>query len=203
MLVGYVGMEAVNMDAKIAAIGRHLKRLRAERGWSLDRTAKATHVSKAMLGQIERGESMPTVATLWKIASGLQAPLSHFLLPAESETRRVGADWHRDTSGMIFQPLFAFDPALGFEMYVIELSPGGSSESTPHAAGVVEHVIVVEGCLELFVDGAWHSLQRGEAMRFPADQPHAYRNLSPGVARFHDLIHYPANRRPASAAADE
>jgi len=49
-----------------------LQLLRKQRGWSLDKTAAATGVSKAMLGQIERGESSPTVATLWKIATGFE-----------------------------------------------------------------------------------------------------------------------------------
>lgn len=41
-----------------------LKQLRQQRGWSLSRLAEATGVSKAMLGQIERNESSPTVATI-------------------------------------------------------------------------------------------------------------------------------------------
>ena len=45
-------------------IGSQLKAVRSERGWSLSQTAEHTGVSKAMLGQIERGESSPTVATL-------------------------------------------------------------------------------------------------------------------------------------------
>jgi len=178
------------------AIGQHLKRLRAERRWSLDRTARATGVSKAMLGQIERGESTPTVATLWKIASGLQVPLSHFLLPSRMATRRAERGWHWDASGMIVLPLFPFDPALGFEMYVIELPNGTLSESTSHAVGVIEHVVVIEGAMELYVDGDWQTLNAGDATRFPADQPHAYRNLNSSTARIHDLIHYPADTRP-------
>ncbi len=57
-----------------------LKQLRQQRGWSLSRLAEATGVSKAMLGQIERNESSPTVATLWKIATGLNVPFSTFIL---------------------------------------------------------------------------------------------------------------------------
>lgn len=41
-------------------IGNQLKNVRRERGWSLSQTAEQTGVSKAMLGQIERGESSPT-----------------------------------------------------------------------------------------------------------------------------------------------
>ncbi len=38
----------------IQVIANHLKQLRQARGWSLDKTAEMTGVSKAMLGQIER-----------------------------------------------------------------------------------------------------------------------------------------------------
>ena len=54
-------------------LAQRLKGLRSELGWSLDVAARETGVSKAMLGQIERGESSPTVATLWKIATGFRA----------------------------------------------------------------------------------------------------------------------------------
>lgn len=179
------------MDADISAIGRHLKKHRSERGWSLDRVARESGVSKAMLGQIERGESTPTVSTLWKIASGLRVPLSGFLVAEGALQRPTMAPRHHDASGMIVTPLFAFDPALGFEMFLIELPQGTLSESTPHAAGVVEHLIVLEGVMELRLDGDWQTLSVGDAVRFPADQPHAYRNQSRVSAKVHDLIHYP------------
>ena len=63
-------------------IANALRVLRSGRGWSLDRTAQETGVSKAMLGQIERCESSPTIATLWKIASGFQTSLSSLIEPA-------------------------------------------------------------------------------------------------------------------------
>ena len=65
-------MEAINQRVGVA-----LKQLRQQQGWSLDRAALACGVSKAMLGQIERGESSPTVVTLWKIAAGFHLTLIH------------------------------------------------------------------------------------------------------------------------------
>ncbi|WP_110600470.1 helix-turn-helix domain-containing protein [Salinicola lusitanus] len=180
------------MSPDLAAIGQRLKRFRAERGLSLDRVAGLCGVSKAMLGQIERGESTPTVATLWKIASGLQAPLSRFLVGESGVVHRpTSPPRHRDASGMIVTPLFAFDPVLGFEMFAIELPQGCLSESSPHAPGVIEHVVMLEGEMELFVEGAWQTLVAGEVLRFAADQPHGYRNRGPAPAKVHDLIHYP------------
>ena len=62
-----------------------LKQLRQQRGWSLSRLAEATGVSKAMLGQIERGQSSPTINILWKISTGLKIPLSFFCKQEEAE----------------------------------------------------------------------------------------------------------------------
>ena len=53
-------------------ISENLRRIRKARGMSLDTMSERTGVSKSMLGQIERGESNPTVSTIEKIAEGLK-----------------------------------------------------------------------------------------------------------------------------------
>ena len=58
----------MNLNEIIAV---NLKRLRAERGFSLGKLSELSGVSKVMLSQIEKGESNPTINTLWKIAGGL------------------------------------------------------------------------------------------------------------------------------------
>lgn len=174
-----------------------LKSLRTERGWSLDRAAKETGVSKAMLGQIERGESSPTIARLWKIADGFGVSLSHFIEPplARQAVEVRQADRLRQqpaTDDMLVAPLFPFDSHFGFEMFELTLLPGYERYSEPHQTGVTEHVVVVDGALELFLEGEWVALAKGEAVRFAADQPHGYRNRHQAPAVFHNLIHYPA-----------
>lgn len=179
-------------------LAQRLKGLRSELGWSLDVAARETGVSKAMLGQIERGESSPTVATLWKIATGFRVSFSSFIEPAPEpvrETLRRVADEIRQQpagEGMLVAPLFPFEASVGFELFELTLLPGYRRESEPHEVGVTEHVIVIAGEMELLVEGEWHRLQRGEAMRFAADRPHGYRNLNEQPAKFHNLIHYPA-----------
>jgi transcriptional regulator with XRE-family HTH domain len=64
-----------NISKNVATM---LKLFRNEKGWSLDKAAEMTGVSKAMLGQIERQESSPTVTTLWKIATGFNCSFSSF-----------------------------------------------------------------------------------------------------------------------------
>jgi len=174
-----------------------LRALRGERGWSLDRTAQETGVSKAMLGQIERGESSPTIATLWKIASGFQTSLSGLIEPTPPAT--AGGFVHRTVDalrnqpgpdGMLVAPLFPYEPRFGFELFELTLLPGYERLSEAHEAGVTEHVIVLRGRMEVFVEGQWIELDEGHAVRFAADRPHGYRNRQGTPAVFHNLIHY-------------
>ncbi|MDW5375323.1 helix-turn-helix domain-containing protein [Halomonas sp. HP20-15] len=183
-----------------------LRALRQSRGWSLDRCAQATAVSKAMLGQIERGESSPTVATLWKLASGFGVSFSAFFVeaahgeavssaaePSQDAPRTADAgtvDW-QDAAGMALSVLVPFEAALGCEMFLVTLAPGAASDSAPHAAGTIEHVIALDAGVEVEVEGQWHRLAAGQTLRFAADRAHAYRNRRAQPVRFHDLVHYP------------
>src|SRR5579871_1235604 len=75
-------------------VGRNLRKLRTQRGLSLERLAKGSGVSRAMLGQIELGQSAPTINVLWKIARALGIPFSALITnrAARSEERRVGKE---------------------------------------------------------------------------------------------------------------
>lgn len=180
-----------------------LRAMRTANGWSLDRTATETGVSKAMLGQIERGESSPTIATLWKIATGFKTSLSSFLKPMPSATREdvvirnaATLRYRPGPDGMLVAPLFPYESEFGFELLELTLLPGYERQSDAHARGVTETVLVVSGRMEVLIDHQWKSLSAGDAVRFPADRPHGYRNLGDEPAVFHNLIHYGSNQMP-------
>jgi transcriptional regulator with XRE-family HTH domain len=178
-------------------ISKTLKSLRQERGWSLDKAATQTGVSKAMLGQIERGESSPTIATLWKIASGFQTSFSSFIEDLQPHCKEpihrtgIAQHLHPKDEKIRVMPLFPFDKQLNFELFVIELLPSCEHLSPPHAPNVIEHVVVIQGKIEVFVNNVWHPLNKGEGFRFNANQPHGYRNVGKRTACIHDMIHYP------------
>ena len=56
-----------------------LRAARKTRGLSLDAVAKLSGVSRSMVSQIERGESSPTVATLWNLTQALQVDFAGLL----------------------------------------------------------------------------------------------------------------------------
>nr|WP_318381651.1 XRE family transcriptional regulator [uncultured Enterobacter sp.] len=176
-----------------------LKTLRQGRGWSLSRLAEETGVSKAMLGQIERNESSPTVSTLWKIATGLNVPFSTFIAAPDAVAPQT---YDPDSQAMVITPLFPWDAQLHFDLFNITLAPGAFSESTPHEAGVIEHVVVISGVLDMRIDGQWQSLAADSGVRFAGDKTHAYRNSTALPVQFHSLIHYPKEKSPKEKTAD-
>lgn len=182
-----------NLTKKIAT---RLKILRKNNGWSLSVASEKTGVSKAMLGQIERGESSPTIATLWKIINGFKVSFSSFIkdIPEDimvnvyrkSDFKQI----HPHDDKILIMPLFPFDEKLNFETFVIELLPSGEHISQAHAQGVIEHVLVIEGEMQVLANDLWHSLKKNEGLTFNANQIHGYKNTSSTKAVFHNMIHY-------------
>ena len=184
------------------SLGSRLKTARSNKGWSLDKTSQHTGVSKAMLGQIERGESSPTVVRLWSIANGFELPLSYFLTDlAQSQPNtpeNVSINKLQNSEDDIhIVTLFPYDAVTKLEVFQITLDPQREHISAPHNAGVVEHIIAVDGSMEYFLaltaDGIgqqWHALKQGQSIKFNADQQHGYRNMTDKPVTFHNIICY-------------
>ena len=60
-------------------ISANLKKLRTDGNLSLGQLSELSGVSKVMLSQIEKGESNPTINTIWKIANGLQVTYTSYI----------------------------------------------------------------------------------------------------------------------------
>jgi len=180
----------MNSKPFVLQISQRLKKLRAKRGWSLDAPAKTTSVSKAMLGPIERGETSPTIGTLWKIASGFETSFSSFF-SEQAEKKEPFITFPHDPA-MQVQTIFPYSSDTRMEVFEITLHCDHEQQSSPHQPGVIEHVIVQDGTVELYFDGTLHTLTQGEKVRFFADQPHAYRVVG-AKAVFQNIIIYPSD----------
>ena len=141
-----------------------------------------------MLGQIERGESSPTVSKLWEISNGFQLPLTYFF--GELATNSNAPEKLITEKSIAVSTLFPFDPITKSEILLLTLEPLHQHISVPHNNGVIEHIIVIEGEMEYFIDNQWHLLQQGECVKFTANVEHGYRNLSDKKTTFHNVIFY-------------
>lgn len=185
------------MEPMHLRIGEKLKSLRATRALSLDEASALTSVSKPMLGQIERGQSVPTVTTLWKIATGLKAPLSFFLEAPRAEYTVAGPEPSTVILGgggkMRAYPLFTYDPVRSVETFYIEFDPGCRHSSDKHNDGVEEHIFVLHGTLRLVLGDKTVDVSEKQAVRFRADISHAYQNLGESQCAVYNTIFYPSH----------
>nr|WP_234023329.1 XRE family transcriptional regulator [Sorangium cellulosum] len=176
-------------------VAMNLKRFRAERGLSLERLAKASGVSRAMLGQIELGQSTPTINVLWKIARALGVPFSALMSQAASPVTTVLQADHarilRSRNGdFSSRALFPMDRPRNVEFYELRLAPRAVEHADAHAPGTSENLIVTEGSVEITVAGERRVLETGDAILFEADSPHSYRNLGGSEAVMYLVMTY-------------
>ena len=182
------------MDNINLIIGNNLNKYRKNKGFSLDKVAEMTGVSKGMLGQMERGETNPSISTLWKIANGLHIS-STFLLEAEPDELVIikQKDLTPITDGddkyNVF-PTFTFDFSKKFEIQIVDLEVGCVHCSDAHENGVEEYIYVSKGEFELSINGTGYLLKEGDSIKFLADKTHEYRNNSKKLSRLHTINYY-------------
>lgn len=163
-------------------VGRNLRRLRIRQGHSLERLAKHSGVSRAMLGQIETGKSAPTVGLLWKVATALGVPFANLMATDDARgtvvLRGANAKLLSSNQGQFTsRALFPFDSERQVEFYELKLSPLHREDADAHAPGTRENLVVAKGSVEI-TSGSERPviLNEGDAILFEADTPHSYRN---------------------------
>lgn len=177
-------------------VGRNLRRLRVRQGHSLERLAKQSGVSRAMLGQIETGKSAPTIVLLWKVANALGVPLAALIAWDDGHgtlvLRRGDAKLLSSSQGQYTsRALFPFDAERQVEFYELRLAPLHRENAEAHAPGTRENLVVARGTVEI-VAGSERpvTLSEGDAILFEADVPHSYRNLGAEEAVIYLVMRY-------------
>lgn len=176
-------------------VGGNLRRLRVRRGLSLEKLSQISGVSRAMLGQIELGQSAPTVNVLWKIGTALEVPFSalitsrptaaYHVMRADQAKRLASSD-----GSFVSRALFPFDEPRRVEFYELRMTPGGVEKADAHPPGTVENLAVSRGTVEIETGGATHRLQEGDALVFEADSAHVYRNVGSSEAVMYLVMTY-------------
>ena len=164
-------------------VGATLQKMRLERNLTLEDLSRTAGVSKSMLSQIEREKANPTIAVAWRLANALGVSIGELLTP---ETRPVESirvlEAHEqptlpgDHAGYVLRILGPMELAGRFEWYELVLAPNGILASNPHDPGATEHLTVLQGTIDLEVNGEKKKLKTGATARYPADCSHSIRN---------------------------
>ncbi|HEO8421976.1 helix-turn-helix domain-containing protein [Niallia sp. FSL W8-0635] len=176
----------------VIQVGTVLKKLRKERRLSLENLSEISGVSKLTLGNIERGETNPTIGVLWKISKSLSIPLMALFSSGNSVTvSRAGSGLRISGAGgnWAVEPIFQ-NPNDGMEMYRAYLQPNSSYHSEKHHHNTTELATVMSGTITINVNNKSYTLNEYDSISFDANGMHSYINNTDKVVVLHILLKY-------------
>ncbi len=167
-------------------LGPRIRSLRQARHVTLRELAERAGVTESFLSQVEREVTSPSIASVQRIARALdlgiadlfadELPLGRVVRTAER--RRIAYPGLNATDEFLTA---GRDGRLQVILTTIEPGGGTGDEAYTHDSDE-EVVIVLEGCLDLWVGGEHHRLDTGDTIAHSSRLPHHNRNPGPGRA---------------------
>lgn len=167
-------------------VGAILRRLRMEKGWTLQELARASGVSVGMISQIERDLANPSVRVLTAIRQALGAPVPAVF--SEVAPSRAGGEsgdpaFVRRASqrpflelGSVRKELLTSSGHHHLQMMILHIEPGGHSGKTALSYPAEKGGMVLSGELLLKVDGREARLKEGDSFVFDSALAHSFSN---------------------------
>ena len=194
-------------------IGRRLAAYRAERGLRVAELARGIGVTPSLISQIERGQSRPSVSTLFALAQALDVPVDAFfrepaaagpaaegqVRPASgperrpAEARYVVRQGNRaaiDIEGGVRWERLTPETKAHLDFFELVYGPGAESNPTLYSHPGTEMVLMLTGRLDISVGFETYRLDPGDSMEFPSSLPHRYANPDHAEARAVTVIMY-------------
>jgi transcriptional regulator with XRE-family HTH domain len=178
----------------VGAIGPKLRAARQQLGLSLQQLAARSGVSAAAIHKVERGDMVPTITTLLKLAAAVGRPIGHFVddgappapvatLILAEERPAAPPEWAPAAEGVAAAAVALPTARLPASGVLAEVEPGGGSGDARPLRGGEEVLLVLEGTLQVEVAGERYRLRTGDALHYPTDRPHAWHNDDPAPVR--------------------
>jgi transcriptional regulator with XRE-family HTH domain len=170
-------------------LGKTIQRLRKAYNLSLSELAEQSGVAKSIISQIERNETNPTLATIWRLSQALDVSIERVLATSDEEpfiqksTRSDTPILVSDDGKMRLAIIGWIKTVEWLQWYDVHADPGGVLDSDAHQRGSVECLSVLEGEFEVEVGGATQHAKAGETLRYRCDRPHLVRCVGSAPGR--------------------
>lgn len=162
-----------NMEAATdQRLAQRLRALRAERAWSLDELNKRSGISRATLSRLENAEVSPTATVLGKLCAAYGMTMSRLMRMVEDDfvplvRRAEQSVWADPETGFRRRSVSPPAQSLAAEVLECELQPATHiAYDAPPRPGLEHYLHMVEGQLEITVDGHTHRLEAGDCLRY-------------------------------------
>lgn len=182
----------------IQHVSTHLRQARQQRGWSQEKLANEAGISRRMLINIEAGESNVSLATLDKLAHALGLTFVDLVTPPGSSSfqavrpLRIWQGEQADSQAHLLEHQTV--AGVSCELWLWQLANGESYVAEPDFAGSYEILFVLEGELQLDIEGQQRRIAAGASVSYPSDQPYVHYNAGPGLLRFTKHVVLTSNR---------
>ncbi|MET3133650.1 transcriptional regulator with XRE-family HTH domain [Oxalobacteraceae bacterium GrIS 1.11] len=171
-------------------LAQRLRQLRAERNWSLDQLATLSKVSRATLSRLENAEVSPTTSVLGKLCTAYGLTMSRLMRLVEDDfiavlPRTMQMLWSDPSAGFRRRGVSPPARTLAGEVVECELEAGMriAYDDAPRQ-GLEHHLILIDGQLEVTVDGQSHALRPGDCLRYQLFGPSAFATPAQCGARY-------------------
>jgi transcriptional regulator with XRE-family HTH domain len=162
-------------------MGKTIQRLRKAYNLSLSELAEQSGVAKSIISQIERNETNPTLATIWRLSQALDVSIERVLASGDEEPF-IDKSSKADTPILVSEDGKMRLGIIGWlktiewlQWYDVQSEPGGVLDSDGHQRGSVECLSVLDGEFEVEVGGVAQRARAGETLRYRCDRPHSVR----------------------------
>jgi len=160
-------------------LGHKLRSLRKKRGLSLKQLGARADCSPSYLSMVENEKVDPGISRLKKIADGLDVTIVDLFQKNDGQKvvirkeDRIHAEFHRSKTKIeIIVPQL---PNKLMDARIATIYPGGDSEGDYRHPGE-EFGLILEGRLELTIDGDIYELNEGDSFYFSSNRNHRFRN---------------------------
>jgi transcriptional regulator with XRE-family HTH domain len=173
-------------------IAGRLKALRTKRGWSLDDLAAKSHVSRATLSRLENAEVSATAAVLGRLCAAHGLTLSRLMLMVEEQfeplvRRERQFLWTDPANGFERRSISPPARTLAGEALECRLRPSTRIDyDGPPRPALEHHLYLIEGVLQVTVDGVTHDLNAGDCLRYQLHGASAF--VTPAHAGAHYVL---------------
>jgi DNA-binding transcriptional MerR regulator/mannose-6-phosphate isomerase-like protein (cupin superfamily) len=170
------GLVKPSSNGSGGAIGGRLRQLRLRRQLSLAQVAKAVGISVGFLSAIERSQMSASISTLRKLARFYKTNILDFFDPAEAGSHLVRPSDRKvlEAGPGVRMELLAWGKTV-MEPHLFRIAPkAGSGESYTHEGE--EFLLVLQGELQLALEGKEFHLKSGDSFYFESATPHRWSN---------------------------
>lgn len=168
------------LSAQAVDVGRRLRQLREEEGWTLRALAEKSGLNVNTLSLIENGKTSPSVSTLQQIAFALRVPITAFFEEAEPEVHIVHIQAKRRLRALFshgtLEDLGAGIFHHAIQPFLVTLDPGADSGERPILHTGHEFVYCLQGGIHYQIEGNTYILEEGDSLLFEAHLPHRWWN---------------------------